>query len=271
MIRFIKNHSKKALLELVEIYEFRNILRSLVTKDLFGRYRNSILGFSWNFITPLILMIMYYIVFTEVNVDTHIAYKWVFISTAIFLFHFMSRCITGGTNAFTNNAGMIKKMYFPREILALSSATSSMVVCITGYAIVLLGLIVTGFPINWATALYLPLILSLAFIFGIGAILFLSSITVYIRDIQYLLGTMGIALFVMTPMRYMASDATGILSTVVWYNPLTYYMECVHNVLYWGIAPMGGHLIMCTIISFVTLLVGYITFKKLKRGFVKKL
>lgn len=257
--------------DLKEIIDNRNILRSLVVKNLYGKYKNSFLGFAWNFITPIILMVMYYIIFTEIRDSSAIEHKWIFISTAIFLFHFLTHCITGGTGAFTGNVGMIKKMYFPREILVLANAISSMIVCLIGYSIVLIALLLSAYPINIISLLVLLPLLVLAFIFGTGCIFLLSSIAVYVRDIQYALGSLGIALFVMTPMRYMASDATGILKTLIWYNPLTYFIEAVHDILYFGQVPSTYYLIMCLLLSIVVLIIGYFTFRKLKHGFVKRL
>lgn len=257
--------------DLKEIYNSRSILRSLVAKNLYGKYRNSFLGFAWNFITPLVYLILYYIIFTEIRTGTSIENRWVFISTAIFLFTFLTHCITGGTRVFTGNAGMIKKMYFPKEILVLANAISSMIVCLIGYAIVLIALVVTSYHLDWTCVLLLVPLLVLAFVFGIGCIFFLSSIAVYVRDIQYALGSIGIALFIMTPMRYMASEASGIQSVLIWYNPLTYYVEFVHDILYFSQMPSMLYAIMCTVLAFTMLIIGYAVFRKLRHGFVKRL
>ena len=112
-----------------EIYDHRNVLRSLIAKNLYGKYRNSFLGFAWNFLTPLILMVMYYIMFTEVRSGSSIENRWLFIGSTIFLFNFLTGCIVGGTNVFTGNVGLIKKMYMPKEILVLARTISSMIVC----------------------------------------------------------------------------------------------------------------------------------------------
>ena len=166
---------------------------------------------------------------------------------------------------------MIKKMYMPKEILVLANAISSMIVCVIGYAIVLVVLLVTSYPLDWACVLLLPFILALAFVFGVGCLFLLSSLAVYVRDIQYALGSIGIALFIMTPMRYMASDATGILSILIWCNPLTYYVEFVHDILYFSQMPSVFYTNMCTVLAFAMLIIGYAVFRKLRHGFVKRL
>lgn len=269
--RHIGDCYKSVQSDLREVYESRNILRSLVAKNLYGKYRNSFLGFAWNFITPLVLMVMYYIIFTEIKTSTSIENRWVFLSTAIFLFTFLTHCITGGTRVFTGNTAMIKKMYLPKEILVLANAISSMIVCLIGYAVVLIALTIASYPLDVMCVLLLLPLLALTFIFGIGCLFLLSSLAVYVRDIQYALGSIGIALFVMTPMRYMASEATGVLSVLIWYNPLTYFVEFVHDILYFSQMPNMFYVLMCTILAFAMLIIGYTVFRKLKHGFVKRL
>ena len=256
--------------DLIEVYRHRNILRSLVYKDLFGKYRNSFLGFVWNFITPIILLLMYYVVFSEIRTGGTIENKWVFIATAIFGFHFMTSCIVGGTTAFTGHANMLKKMYVPKEILVLSKSISSFIVCLIGYVVVLVYLVISGYGLE-LSFLLLPLVLMIMFVFGVGCVFLLSSVAVYVRDIQYALGPMGIAFFVLTPMRYMASDAEGLLETIIWCNPLTYFVESFHDILYWGTLPSVSNMCMCLLLAAVTLIGGYTVFRKLRRGFVKRL
>ena len=256
---------------IVEIYDNRNILKSLVRKELFGRYKNSLLGFLWNFLSPTILLIMYFVVFTEIRNVESIENAWVFIGVAIFTFNFMVSCITGGTSVFINNATLMKKMYFPKEILVLSRTISSMIVCMIGNTIVIIAMILTSYEIVWYYVLYMLPILVLVFIFGVGCIFLLSSLTVYIRDIQFVLGPMSIALFMLTPMRYMADQATGLVRDIIWYNPLTYYVEIIHDILYWGISPNPAYMIMCVLLSASIFCIGYIVFLKLKSGFIKRL
>lgn len=243
----------------------------MVTKTLFGKYRNSVLGFAWNFISPLIMLLMYYVIFSELHSGGGIENKGVFISVAIFGFYYMTSCIVGGTDAFIGNAALIKKMYIPKEIFVLSKAISSMIVCLIGYSIVLVGMFIIGYPMDWLTISLLPVIIILMFFFGIGCIFFLSSITVYVRDIQYALGPMGIAFFVLTPMRYMATDVDGLLADILWCNPLTYYVESFHYLLYWGTVPPMEYISTCAVISLLFTCTGYLVFRKLKHGFIKRL
>lgn len=253
-----------------ELYDNKSILRSLVVKFLFGKYKYSYLGFAWHFIPPIIYMILCYIIFTEIRSRSMENY-WFFLSSGIFMFHMLTSSVAGGTNCFVGSASMIKKMYFPRELLAISQSITSMIIMTIGYVIVIVIAAITGMEINWYSLIYVPVIFALTFFFSLGCILFLSSITVYVRDIHHLLSSMGIVFFVVTPLRYAATDAVGILSTIIWYNPFTYYVEAMHSILYYHTAPELSITCMCVLFAIVLLIIGIFTFNKLKHGFVERL
>ena len=109
--------------EIKEIYDSRNIIRSLVGKNLFGYYKNSALGFVWHFVMPTVMMIVYYVVFTEIR-TVPIPNFWIFMASALFPFTFMLSNLSGGAGSVVANAAMIKKMYFPKEILVFSNPKS---------------------------------------------------------------------------------------------------------------------------------------------------
>jgi len=146
-----------------------------------------------------------------------------------------------------------------------------LIICLVGYCIVLIYILFVSYNTDILCILLLPLFIALSFIFALGCVFLLSSITVYIRDVQYVISSLSIAFFVLTPMRYMASDAQGLMSTVIWYNPLTYYIEATHDLLYWCTVPDLTTFIICTSLSFTMFIIGYLTFRFLKRGFVKRL
>ena len=216
--------------KLRELYEYRNVLRSLIEKGLFGRYKNSFLGFAWHFAMPIVYIAICFFIYSENESDMED--YWVFVATGILAFHMLTSSVAGGTTCFTGNSGILKKMYLPREILVIARATVSMVVMLIGYAVVIALMVMAGYPLNpVAMLLLLPLAVALYF-FCIGCMLALSSIAVYVRDLQYLLGSLGIAFFVFSPIRYMAETATGARASVLWMNPFTYYLESFHSILY---------------------------------------
>ncbi len=263
-------HSYGIRSELKEIWDSRNILRSLVTKDLFGRYRNSILGFAWHFIMPLMMLAVYYVVFTSIR-TSDIPYFWVFIASAIFPFNFMTSNLAGGAGTITGNAGLVKKMYFPREILVMAHVLSSFIIMVLGYAAVLIVVALAGYPLNPKTLLVLPIILILSAVFVTGYVFLFSALNVYVRDVQYILSSIMIIILFMTPMYFPASSVSGILSKIIWFNPYTFFIEAYHNLIYSGIIPEVNILVMCIVIPIVSLTVGWLIFRRLRGGFAERL
>jgi len=256
--------------ELKEIYEYRTILKSLVWKDLFGRYKNSYLGFVWHFFTPVLMMLVYYIGFTEIRSGSMESF-WIFLASGLFPFTFLLSNLTGGATYVTSSADMLKKMYFPREIVVLSRVVSSFVVMAIGYLIVMVAVLLSGHPVNWVCILLIPVFMVVSFMFALGCALIVSSLTVYVRDLQYLLGSISMGFFFLTPMYFVAADATGILKIIVWLNPFTYYIESFHQLVYWGIVPDMTMFIGCLVLGIVVLVAGWFIFGMLKRGFVERL
>ena len=256
--------------ELKEIYEYRTIFKSLVWKDLFGRYKNSYLGFIWHFFTPILMMLVYYIGFTEIRSNSMDSF-WVFLASGLFPFTFMMSSIIAGSTYVVGSAGMLQKMYFPREIVVLSRVASSFIVMLIGYSVVLLVTIISGFQLNWFCMLVVPVIMIFMFMFALGCALLISSMTVYVRDLQHLLSSLSVVFYFFTPMYFLASETTGILHAVVWLNPLTYYVESFHQLVYWGIMPDWLVLGMVFLLGVVLLILGWFVFNRLKHGFVERL
>ena len=253
-----------------ELYRFRYMFYSLVRKSLFGKYKNSALGFLWNFITPAISILIFYIVF-ESFMGRDIPHYWAYLCVGMFPFAFMSNNLIGGASNITSNGGMIKKMYFPREILPLSQVAYTFIVFLIAYSIVAVLMLITGFPLSSKGLPALPFIILTMFAFSFGTILLTSAISVYSRDFEYLITALARILFWVTPIFYTTDSLTGVLSTIVWLNPLTYYVEGLHDIIYTGIMPETELLIMCTIISAVMLAIGAYVFERLKDGFAERI
>lgn len=258
--------------KLREIYNYRHMYYSLVKKNLTGKYKNSTLGFLWNFLTPLITILILYIVF-ENFMGRGIPHFWAFLSVGMISFQFMNENLIGGASNITSNGGMVQKMYFPREILSLSQVTYTFIVFLISYTIFVLLMAVTGI-LKLNGFLALPIILLSMFMFSMGTIMLTSSISVYSRDFQYLITAFARILFWVTPIFYEVESRAGtggLLYTIIWLNPLTYYVEGLRDITYRGVLPSTEILLSCIIISIVMFIMGALVFNKLKDGFAERL
>lgn len=255
--------------EIIEIYESRNVLRSLVIKNLLGRYKNSVFGFLWHFITPFLMMVIYCIVFTQIRIST-IPFFWVFITSALFPFIFMTSNLTSGAGCIISNSSLVKKMYVPKEILVLSQIITTLIILVIGYITVLTitAIVGNGVAISWTM---IPIVIVIMVVFVTGYVYLFSALTVYIRDVQYFLNAISMVYYFLTPMYFLSDSVSGVLGTIIWFNPLTYFVECFHDIVYYGRFPHSEYLMMCVILSVISIVLGKFVFSKLKKGFVERL
>jgi ABC-type polysaccharide/polyol phosphate export permease len=253
-----------------EAYGYRHILYSMVVRNLKGRYKSSYLGFAWHFITPVILIIIFYIVFTGI-MGRPIENYWAYLCVGMFPFTFFQTNLGSGANCIVSEGGTIKKMYFPRELVVLSHIASTFIMFMMAYAAVIVLIILAGIPLSAGTAVYLPVILVLSVIFATGYTLFFSAITVFVRDIHHLIDATTRVLYFMTPVFYLVSDVAGALENVIWYNPFTHFIVVYQDILYYGVAPEMFRLGVCLMLSLAAMAVGYIVFSRLKGRFAEVL
>ncbi len=186
---------------IAEILKHRELLHNLVMRNLKSRYKDSALGFLWSILTPL-FMAMIYVVFLRI-LARGIPMEEVLIG--VFAWQFTAQCVGNGLSCITDNANLVKKVYFPRIILPTASTLSNLVNFILTLVVqfVLLGIIFVwrGGGMSWY-ALNVPLLIigHTAFCFALGV--FLSCINVYFRDIQHLVNVGMTAWFFLTPAMY---------------------------------------------------------------------
>lgn len=254
-----------------EVYSYRYMLYALVKRNLKGKYNNSFLGFIWHFITPAISVILFYIVFGTLN-NYAIEDYWAYLCVGMFAFNYLNTNIIDGTSCITSNGGMIKKMYFPREILVLSQVIYTFIIFLISYAMVIGLLLISGIRISIDALWIVPLNIILMVVFTVGITMLISSISAYISDLGHLIVAFARVLFWVTPIFYtVESTSGGILGTVIWCNPMTYFIVIMQDALYYGTTPSIMLFLMTTFIAVVVLLLGWFVFNKLKKGFAERI
>ena len=166
------------------LYNYRELLKSNVKKEIRGKYKGSFLGVLWSFINPLLQVAVYAIVFPyimRVQTDNYLIYLII----GIIPWTFFTTVINQGMITVRMNAGIIKKVYFPREILPISVAVSGLINFLISCIIIILFCIFGGVGITWHLV-FLPLIAILQFILTLGIVFALSAINIYIKDTEYI-------------------------------------------------------------------------------------
>lgn len=272
-------------LKLRELRQYRYLLRNLVVRDLKARYKNSVLGILWSILNPLFLMGVFTVLFS-VMANGQIRQYPIFVLTGLIPWNFFSGALVSGTVSVTGNSALVKKVYFPRELLPASALLSNLVNFFFAFLVLIVFLYVFGIGLT-VHALWVPVLLLTQLIFTLGLCLLLGSLTVFYRDVLMILEVVTLAWFFLTPVFYslemFGNSATILGITFVpaqvmrWLNPMASIIDGYRTVL-WGTygsnGPVGmnpAYLVRTFVTAVIVLLVGYTVFTRLNPLFGEKL
>lgn len=253
-----------------EIYAYREMLVSLVKRDLRGRYKGSALGFAWTFINPLLQLGVYTIVFSII-MRNGIKDYYLFLFVALIPWLFFSGSLIGGAGCIRGQGDMVKKIYFPREIIPIAHVTSQFINMLLSLVVVFFVLLVSGKGFNFVALLYLPLIMLVEYLICLGVALLLSGITVYLRDLEYFVGIISMLWQFMTPIMYGLDIVPERLMNVFFLNPMTPVIVAYRDILYYKTVPQVSTLLMAVLFGVAMIIIGFIVFGKLKKHFAEEL
>ncbi|MCB8946214.1 MAG: ABC transporter permease [Ardenticatenaceae bacterium] len=268
-----------------ELVKYRYLLKNLVVRDIKARYKNSIFGILWSLLNPLALMMVFAILFTVLRESNTRQYP-VFILVGIMPWQFFAGALSSGTMAILGNTPLVKKVYFPRELLPLASLLSNLVNFLIAFVVLVVFLYIFKLGIT-VHALWVPVILLTQLIFTLGLTLLLSAITVFYRDLMLVLNVVLTAWFFLTPVFYsfdFFGDTAVFLGITFdprqvmrWLNPMASIIDGYRTVL-WGTVgsdgPVGNDpifILRTFVTSVVVFVIGYGVFLRFEHLFGEKL
>lgn len=254
---------------LKEIYNYREMIFSLVRKDLRGRYKGSVLGFLWTFINPLLQLVVYTLVFSVIMRAGYPQY-YLFLFVALVPWMFFSSSVQDGSTSIIREKDMVKKIYFPREVLPIATVTSGFVNMLLTFVVIFAVLLVSGKGLYLHALLCLPAVMIVQYILCLGAAMIVASLTVYLRDLQYILGILIMALQYLTPVMYGADMVPDWAMPIFRLNPLSPVIEIYRDILYYQQIPSLSSLLSALIVGIVSIVIGELLFKKLQKGFAEE-
>lgn len=250
----------------------RALILALTKREVIGRYRGSLMGIFWSFLTPVFMLAVYTFVFSFVlkarwNVasDSKAEFALILFS-GLLVFNFFSECLLRSPTLIVSNINYVKKVVFPLEILscvtlgaALFHTAISFLVWLVAY------IIVYGTP--HITIFYLPLVFLPLIFFTAGVTWALASLGTYLRDISQLVGIVTTTLMFVSPIFYPATALPEQYRKFLYLNPLTPVIEQVRAVLFWGTAPDLAVTGALTLAAAVFAWLGFYWFQKTRKGF----
>jgi ABC-2 type transport system permease protein len=256
--------------KLIEIYNYREMILSLVRRDLKGRYKGSALGFLWTFVNPLLQLCVYTMVFSVI-MRNGIEDYYLFLFVALIPGIFFNTCVSGGAGCVLSQQDLVKKIYFPRQVLPIAYATSQFVNMLLSFLVVFAVLIVMGKGISLSAIIYLPIIMVVEYALALGMVFIFSALTIYLRDTEYILGIVSMAWQFLTPVMYSVDMVPESMRTIFYLNPMTSVIVAYRDILYYKKAPELQTLILAAVMGIVLLIVGILVFGKLERRFAENL
>jgi lipopolysaccharide transport system permease protein len=251
------------------IWTRRSFVWLLATTDLKLRYKNSVLGFLWNFLEPLLMLGVFYVVFTSLF-KNQIQYYPLYLLLGLILWYMFSRSTNMGMNSLIGRAGLLQKVYFRRELLVISSVLTTFLMLIFELGVFFVFMVIFG-VLPPVVGLLFPLVLVNLFALSVGLSLLLSSLNVYFRDIQHVWTVVIQAGFFVTPLFYEFKVLPPILQNVLQFNPLVGIIEVSRALLIHREMPAIEIILFMILTTTAILFLGYAVFRRLDRKLVENL
>lgn len=262
--------SRNVVSQAAEIFRYRSLIGNLVAKDLKVRYKSSVLGFFWSLLNPLLMMLVFTFVFTQLLGET-IPHFPVFVLIGLLSWNWTSTSIGMGTTSLIDNASLINKVYFPRILLPISVVASNMANYVLALPVIFAAMLVARMEFTpWI--LYLPVIIFVQMTFLVGAVLILSAIHIYFRDTTVLVEVGLTAWFFMTPIFYRVEDvAPDYVSLMYRLNPMASIIAELHTILYYGGVPDPFFMARTFATALAMVVIGYVLFNRVSKHLGERL
>ena len=247
-------HNKGFFNEISDLVRYRELLRNLIARDIKVRYKRSALGFLWVMLNPLLMMLVFYFLFSNLfgkTVGNYTAY----VMSGITLWQLFAQGTSVASVAFLSNRNLISKIYLPKSIFPISVVASSLVHFVFSLVPLLLIVIASGTPIS-PYIIFLPLIVIMIFFFSLGISLSISTLAIFFHDVIYIYDVILIAWMYLSAIFYPISILPGKFQTLMSLNPIYHYISLFRASLYGDAIPMD-HFISGMVFATVSFLIGW--------------
>jgi lipopolysaccharide transport system permease protein len=254
-------------LKLNELWHYRELLYFLTWRDIKVRYKQTVLGAAWAIIQPFFTMVVFSLFFGKLAKvpSDGIPYP-IFAYTALVPWTFFANGLTQSSNSLVGNANLIKKVYFPRLVIPISSVISGTFDFILAF-VVLLGMMLYYGIFPTVNIVWLPFLLLLTFVTSLGVGLWLSALNVQFRDVGYTVPFLTQFWLFATPIAYPSSLLSEPWRTLYGINPMAGVVEGFRWALLSTDTAPGPMIVVSSLVAFAVLIGGVFYFKRLERSF----
>jgi len=251
-------------------HDYGFVVSGLVLKDFKVRYRNMSLGMFWSLLNPLVMMGVLTFVWTKIFVNNSIPHYPVFVLCGLVPYNFFAFAWATGTGSIVDNAGLIKRVPIPREIIPVTAVLSSCIHLLIqiGLLVAMLFAFVGGPNRHWV---WLPLIWGMEVIFVCGLSMITAALNVFVRDTRYVVESINLVLLWLVPIMYPFDIIPAAYKEVYQFNPLAALVMAMRTIMLDNAAPASSLLIKLTVSSLAMLGLGLLVFRRLSVDFYDRL
>lgn len=242
------------------LFEYRELIRNLVIRDLKVKYKSSTLGFGWSILNPLLMMSVLVLVFSNM-MNMNLQDSAIYTLCGLTVWRFFANGTTASVYSLIDKAHIIKRIYFPREVLVFSSVLAYMISSLLEFVVFFSLLLLFGGSIHWSVILF-PVLLLLEFLIVFGVGLIVSIAAVYFRDVLMIWEVVLQAGFFLAPIIYQVSIIPERYAAYYMLNPIAKLLLMDREVLIYGTVPALYDFIQIIIACVLILVLGNVLFMK---------
>lgn len=219
-----------------QVWRYRELLDSLVVRNLKVKYQRSLLGFVWTLVNPLLTVSILVVVFSHV-VRIPVPHYWAFLLSGYFVWNFMLQTLNTGTYIFAEHSRVTRSVAFPAEILVFGAAGSRLIEFLAEITLILLALVLFHHHEVPASFALLPVLVMIQLLLAIGLALPIATLSVFYYDVYHALPIALTTLFYLSPVFYPASMVPAVARDLYFLNPIAGLLTLYHDVVYLGQMP----------------------------------
>ncbi|MGF6210920.1 ABC transporter permease [Comamonas sp. 4034] len=248
------------------------LIRKMTRRDVSERYTGSVVGWLWSLIIPLCMLVIYTFVFSVVfkarwgDLNESKTQFAMVLFSGLIVYGFFSDVFNRAPQLILGNVNYVKRVVFPLEILVIVAVCSALIQSLASLVVLLLALLVLNGSVP-PTALLLPLIWLPLVLLTLGVGWFFASLGVFARDLKQITGVLTTMLMFISPIFFPVKALPPEFQTVMWLNPLTFFIEQSREVLIWGRAPDWAAWAVSVVVCAIMAWLGFAWFQKTRKGF----
>jgi lipopolysaccharide transport system permease protein len=255
------------LSHLQELFRYRDLILRLAWSDFKLRYKSSALGFFWSLLEPLLMLLVLYLVFSNL-MRIQVEHYQLFLLLGIILWNFLDRGTSMSIWGIVGKPSLVQKVYFPRDILVISTSITALMMTALEFVVFIIFMMTFRVLPGWTVA-YFPILFVCEFLIILGLSMALSSLNVYFRDVQFIWRLVVQVGFFGTPVLYPITIFPERIRWVVMLNPMAQIITMIRDCTLYEIPPEPLNLAYVAISTLVILIIGYFIFDRLEPRFAE--